>query len=113
MNGDPASAANPAWLLGSRAVRTVSVPAGDAGRLEAVVELLAAETRRFAKDHPELDGINRTYDKMPHNTKLAVRENSERFRDENQEQWSRWLLDDLSAIVSAGIERRERQSAPV
>ncbi len=46
LHGDPASAANPAWLVGSRAVHTVTVPAGDVGRLEAVIELLAAETRR-------------------------------------------------------------------
>jgi AraC family transcriptional activator of pobA len=46
LHGDPATAANPAWLVGSRAVQTVSVPAGDVGRLEAAIELLAAETRR-------------------------------------------------------------------
>jgi AraC family transcriptional regulator, transcriptional activator of pobA len=46
LHGDPATGANPAWLLGSRAVQTVAVPAGDAGRLEAAIELLAAETRR-------------------------------------------------------------------
>ena len=82
-------------------------------RPRRVYDELAAETRRFAKEHPELDGINRTYDRMPHNTKLAVRENSERFRDENQERWSRWLLDELAEIVSTGIERRERQGAMV
>ncbi|HEX2104202.1 MAG TPA: AraC family transcriptional regulator [Solirubrobacteraceae bacterium] len=46
LHGDPATAANPAWLVGSRAVQTVSVPAGDVGRLEAAIDLLAAETRR-------------------------------------------------------------------
>jgi len=44
--GDPASAANPAWLVGSRAVQSVGVPAGEVGRLEAVIEMLAAEARR-------------------------------------------------------------------
>jgi AraC family transcriptional regulator, transcriptional activator of pobA len=44
--GDPGAAANPAWLVGSRAVQTVAVPAGEFGRLEAAVELLEAETRR-------------------------------------------------------------------
>ena len=46
LHGDPATGANPAWLVGSRAVQTVAVPAGDAGRLESAIELLAAETRR-------------------------------------------------------------------
>jgi len=44
--GDPATGANPAWLVGSRAVQTVAVPAGEVGRLEAAIDLLAAETRR-------------------------------------------------------------------
>jgi AraC family transcriptional activator of pobA len=44
--GGPATGANPAWLVGSRAVQKVAVPVGDAGRLEAAIELLAAETRR-------------------------------------------------------------------
>jgi AraC family transcriptional regulator, transcriptional activator of pobA len=43
---DSAATANPAWLVGSRAVHVVSVSEGDAGRLEWVIELLAAETRR-------------------------------------------------------------------
>ena len=46
LQSDPAAAANPAWLVGSRAVLTVAVQAGDVGRLEAAIELLAAETRR-------------------------------------------------------------------
>jgi AraC family transcriptional regulator, transcriptional activator of pobA len=44
--GDSASVANPAWLVGSRAVQSVSVPVGEVGRLEAAIEMLAAETRR-------------------------------------------------------------------
>jgi hypothetical protein len=44
--GDSVSVANPAWLVGSRAVRSVSVPVGEVGRLEAAIEMLAAETRR-------------------------------------------------------------------
>jgi len=46
LHGDPATGVNPAWLVGSRAVQTVGVPAGEVGRLEAAIELLAAETRR-------------------------------------------------------------------
>lgn len=46
LHGDPATSANPAWLVGSRAVQTVSVPPGEVGSQEAAIELLAAETRR-------------------------------------------------------------------
>lgn len=46
LHGDPATGVNPAWLVGSRAVQTVGVPPGEVGRLEAAIELLAAETRR-------------------------------------------------------------------
>lgn len=46
LHGDPTAAANPAWLVGNRAVQAVAVPPGDADRLEAVIGLLAAETRR-------------------------------------------------------------------
>lgn len=46
LHGDPAAAANPAWLVGSRAVQSVAVPAGEVDRLQGVIEALAAETRR-------------------------------------------------------------------
>jgi AraC family transcriptional activator of pobA len=46
LRGDAAMGPNPAWLVGSRAVQTVTVPPGEVARLEAVIELLAAETRR-------------------------------------------------------------------
>jgi AraC family transcriptional regulator, transcriptional activator of pobA len=48
LHRDPAARANPAWLLGSRGARTVTVPAGDSGRLEATIDALAAELRRPA-----------------------------------------------------------------
>jgi AraC family transcriptional activator of pobA len=46
LHGGAATGPNPAWLVGSRAVQTVAVPAGEVGRLEAAIELLAAEARR-------------------------------------------------------------------
>ena len=46
LHGDAATAANPAWLVASRAVQTIAVPAGDVTRLEATIDLLAEETRR-------------------------------------------------------------------
>jgi len=46
--GDATARADPAWLLGTRGTRTVTVPGGDVPRLEAIVATLAAETRRPA-----------------------------------------------------------------
>ena len=51
LHGDSATGANPAWLVGNHPVQTVDVPPGEVGRLEAVVELLAAETRRPPDSH--------------------------------------------------------------
>jgi AraC family transcriptional regulator, transcriptional activator of pobA len=48
LHGDAAARANPAWLLSSRGARNVAVPAGEVARMEAIVESLAAETRRPA-----------------------------------------------------------------
>jgi AraC family transcriptional activator of pobA len=48
LHADPTARANPKWLLARRGVRITAVPAGDVPRLEAVIESLAAETRRPA-----------------------------------------------------------------
>lgn len=61
---------------------------------------LAAETRRFARDNPNLEGVSRTYDKMAPETRAAVRANADRFRDLQQSTWTRWLFQDLAAIVA-------------
>jgi AraC family transcriptional activator of pobA len=45
---DPTARASPAWLLGARGARTVTVPGGDVPRVDALVEMLAAEARRPA-----------------------------------------------------------------
>jgi len=66
-----------------------------------VNDALAAETRRFAKENPHLEGINRTYDKMAPETRAAVRANSESFRDSRQAEWTVWLFDELAAIVAS------------
>ncbi len=42
----PAARADPAWLFAGRGPRTVAVPPSEAGRLEATIDTLAAESRR-------------------------------------------------------------------
>jgi AraC family transcriptional activator of pobA len=46
LHTEPTARANPKWLLAGSGARTTAVPAGDVPRLEAVIESLAAETRR-------------------------------------------------------------------
>ncbi|HEX5167335.1 MAG TPA: thioredoxin family protein [Thermomicrobiales bacterium] len=68
-------------------------------------DALASETRRFARENPQLEGVQRTYANMPEETKAAVRANSNRFRDGQQAEWTGWLFEDLAAIVAqpAGV----------
>jgi AraC family transcriptional activator of pobA len=48
LHGERLAGANPAWVLGRRASRTVEAPPADVPRLEAMIEMLAAESRRPA-----------------------------------------------------------------
>lgn len=48
LRADPASVTTPAWMLASRTVQTVRVPPGEFHRLEAAIELMAAEGRQPA-----------------------------------------------------------------
>lgn len=67
---------------------------------------LAAETRRFAKESRHLDAIHRTYDKMTPDTRAAVRANADLFRNANHERWTRWLLEDLAALIAQPVTDR-------
>jgi hypothetical protein len=92
---------------GYQAIPVLILLAGDGAEIGHLVErpsrvydALAAETRRFAREHPELVDVNRTYDKMAPETQAAVRSNSNRFRDTQQAEWTRWLFEDLAEFVA-------------
>jgi thiol-disulfide isomerase/thioredoxin len=68
-----------------------------------VYKIMAAETLRFAKENPHLEGVNRTYENMPEETRTAVRANSANFRWSNQLEWNRMFVDDLKAIVGKSV----------
>ena len=70
-------------------------------RPRRLYDVLAAETRRFAQAHPELDGINRTYANMPAETRAAVTANADRFRAEHDAEWTQVLFEDLAALLSS------------
>lgn len=60
---------------------------------------MAAETRRFAQANPQLEGVSRTYDRMPDATKAAIRAHINAYRDERQAEWTRWLFEDLRDLI--------------
>lgn len=72
-------------------------------RPEAMTRAMAEETRRFQVANPDLEGVTRTYDNMPDETRQKVRANSSRFRWDNMETWNRVFLDEIKAIVAGGV----------
>lgn len=61
---------------------------------------MAAETRRFARENPHLEGVNRTYQQMPPETRAAVSANMEAFRTANAARYIGWLWEDLVALLA-------------
>ncbi len=68
-------------------------------RPEPVTQEMARETRRFAGEHPELEGATRSYQNMPEETRKHVYQNSARYRWEHMLEWDRIFLDEVRAIV--------------
>lgn len=71
-------------------------------RPASVTAEMATETRRFAQENAHLEGINRSYENMPDETRQAVRANSSSFRWGNMDTWNRTFVDELKAIVASG-----------
>lgn len=80
-------------------------------RPQRVHDALAHESARFAKEHPELEGANRNYDRMPPETRAAVKANANTFREQNQALWTRWLFEDLEAMIASGMAARDQAMA--
>ena len=64
---------------------------------------MAEESARFARENVHLEGVNRTYDKMPDETRQTVRANSANFRWSNFDAWNQLFLDELKQIVRGGV----------
>jgi thiol-disulfide isomerase/thioredoxin len=75
-------------------------------RPAAATAEIAAETRRFQKAHPDLPGINRTVDRMPDETRRAVKANTREWRVDKQETWARYLFDEIAEIVQSASQDR-------
>ena len=62
---------------------------------------MAKESRRFALENSDLEGVNRAYENMPDETRNKIRENSSRFRWDNMLDWNRRCVDELKEIAAA------------
>lgn len=67
---------------------------------------IAAETRRFQREHANLPGMRRTLERMPNETRGMLEQHIAAWRVEQHDRWTRYLLDDLAAI-SEGQGRPE------
>jgi hypothetical protein len=72
-------------------------------RPKAVTKMMAEETRRFQQANPDLEGITRTVDNMPEETRKAVRANSARYRWDSMLAWNRIFIDELKDLVAGGV----------
>ncbi|HEX3724110.1 MAG TPA: thioredoxin family protein [Nitrolancea sp.] len=68
-------------------------------RPAAVTQEMAKETRRYALENSDLEGINRTVENMPSETQAKIRANSARFRWDSMLAWNRIFLDEIKAIA--------------
>jgi hypothetical protein len=62
---------------------------------------LAAETRRFQREHADLPGVRRAVERMPEETRAVLKEHIAAWRDGQHDRWTRYLLEDLAAIAAA------------
>lgn len=69
-------------------------------RPAAVTAEMAKETLRFAQANPQLDGINRSYEHMPPETRAQVKQHSADFRWQSMQHWNRIFLDVIRAIAA-------------
>jgi hypothetical protein len=60
---------------------------------------MAAETRRFQREHADLPGIRRTVERMPDETQAMLKQHLAAWRDGQHDRWARYLLEDLAAVI--------------
>ncbi|HET7036606.1 MAG TPA: thioredoxin family protein [Thermomicrobiaceae bacterium] len=80
-------------------------------RPAAVTQEMAKETLRFAQENAQLEGINRTYENMPDETRTAVRENNANYRWSNMLRWDRIFLDDIEDLIARGARQPQPAAA--
>lgn len=70
-------------------------------RPEQASKEMAEETRKFQEANPEMDGIKRNIDKMPEETKEAVKTHNRKWRMTQQDRFADLLLHELREIIES------------
>ena len=93
-------------VRGPLAIPVFIVLGADLRELGALVERparataeMTTETRRFQQEHADLSGVRRTVERMPEETRAALKQHLAAWRDGQHDRWTRNLLEDLAAIV--------------
>ena len=68
-------------------------------RPERATAEIVEERKRFLAAHPELPGANRAFDRMPEETRQALKEHIAGWRDGQFDRWTRYLMEDLAEIT--------------
>ncbi|GBD17100.1 hypothetical protein HRbin26_02014 [bacterium HR26] len=68
-------------------------------RPERATAEIMEEQKRFLAAHPELPGGNRAFDRMPEETRQALKQHIGAWRDEQFDRWTRYLMEDLAEIT--------------
>ncbi len=61
---------------------------------------MAEESTRFQRENQDLEGVARSYDNMPDETRQQVRANAARFRWDNFDEWNGYFFDELKALAA-------------
>lgn len=69
-------------------------------RPASATQAMAEESTRFQRENSDLEGVTRSYDNMPDETRQKVRANAARFRWDNFDTWNRWFFDEVQQIVA-------------
>ena len=70
-------------------------------RPERATAEIMEEQKRFLAAHPELPGGNRAFDRMPEETRQAIKQHIAGWREEQFDRWTRYLMEDLAEIVKS------------
>lgn len=75
-----------------------------------VTQEITDEMRRFQQTHPDLPGMQRALDRMPDETRAAVKEHIATWREGQHDRWSAYLLEDLASLVGERLENVQNPS---
>jgi len=97
---------------GSQAIPTFVVLDADLQELGYLIERpqradeeLREALATFAREHPELEGVERPWSEMPPETRIAVRNFLKTWRDGQFDRWTRYLFEDLAEIAKSARTR--------